>query len=342
VCVLSPFSGIIEHRCKRFNRFEEVGYVELQLRRIFGVGPLSRRSRLWISEKTPVPRFRQLLVRSRMLNDCVHRDKSYILALELADVGGGRAAAAWPTGEPGDVRGELARYGDFASDGGEKWNESVKHGLADLERTVTEQVSVEVSQFSEMVRSTLADTERRLDERRRDIDDRLKELDSRTAALANAEKDVTEREEAVAMERCQMDIERQRLDEAETKFRDEAARVDELSRTSSGDSKVRLDVGGSIYTTSTQTLRRHPNSLLGLMFSGRHDLQREPDGTYFIDRDGEHFRYVLNFLRDGSLDPQTLPTDRSAVRQIICEARYYQLDALVDHLDQLLQTDSPQ
>jgi len=344
VCVLSPFSGIVEHRCKRFNRFEEVGYVELQLRRIFGVGAGSRRSRLWISEKTSVPRFRQLLVRTRMLNDCIHRDKSYILALELADVVGGRAAAAWPTGEPGDARGELARYSDLAGadNGPEEWNESLRLGLADLERTVAGQVGLAVAQFGEMARATLADTTRRLDERRRENEERVKELDSRAAALSTAESEVADREAAVASERSRLDVDRERLNEDEKRFRDEATRVEELSQITSGDSKVRLDVGGSVYTTSTQTLRRCPNSLLSQMFGGRHELRREPDGSYFIDRDGAHFRYVLNFLRDGSLDPQTLPSDRTSVRQIIREARYYQLDALVDHLDHLLQSDSPQ
>ena len=342
VCVLSPYSGIVEHRCKRFNRFEEVGYVELQLRRMFGVSPAGRRSRLWISEKTPVPRFRQLLVRSRMLNDCIHRDKTYILALELADLATGRAAAPWPTGEPGDARGELARYDDLAGDGPDDWSEPVNHGLADLERTVAEQVGVAVAQFGELARSTMADVWRRLDERQRDVEDRLKALDSRAAALTTAEKVVTDREAEVAEEWSQLDVERHQLDEVEAKFRQEAARIDELSRTSGGDSKVRLDVGGSVYSTSTQTLCRYPDSLLCLMFGGRHELRPEPDGTYFIDRDGAHFRYVLNFLRDGSVDPQTLPGDRSAVRQIVREARYYQLQALVDHLENLLQTDSPQ
>jgi len=348
VCVLSPYSGIVEHRCKRFNRFEEVGYVEMQLRRMFAVSPVSRRSRLWISEKTAVPRFRQLLVRTRMLNDCIHRDKAYILALELADAGGGggggaaAAGAAWPTGEPGDGRGDLARYGDLVGDdAADEWNELAMQGLADVERTVTEQVSLAVSQFIEAARSTLGDAARRLDERLGEVEERMRVADARAATLSTAENDLAEREAALVDERSRLDDDRQQLAEAETRFRDETARVEELSRTWNGDSKVRLDVGGSVYTTSTHTLRRYPSSLLALMFSGRHELQPESDGSYFIDRDGVHFRYVLNFLRDGSLDPQTLPKDRSSVRQIICEARYYQLDALVDHLDKLLQTDSP-
>ena len=38
ICTLSPFSGIVEHAVKRFNRFEEIGYIECQMRRIFQVG----------------------------------------------------------------------------------------------------------------------------------------------------------------------------------------------------------------------------------------------------------------------------------------------------------------
>lgn len=34
------------------------------------------------------------------------------------------------------------------------------------------------------------------------------------------------------------------------------------------------------------------------MFSGRHRLVAEEDGSYFIDRDPHCFRMVLNYLRD--------------------------------------------
>ncbi len=50
--------------------------------------------------------------------------------------------------------------------------------------------------------------------------------------------------------------------------------------------------------------------MLAAMFSGRHELQREPDGSFFIDRDGAHFRHILNFLRDGQVDTETLPRDQ--------------------------------
>jgi hypothetical protein len=40
------------------------------------------------------------------------------------------------------------------------------------------------------------------------------------------------------------------------------------------------------------------DTFLEVMFSGRHELFPDADGAYFIDRDGAHFRHILNYLRD--------------------------------------------
>lgn len=63
---------------------------------------------------------------------------------------------------------------------------------------------------------------------------------------------------------------------------------------------VRLSVGGALFETSIDTLCRDANSMLAAMFSGRHNATTDEDGRYFIDRDGTHFRYILNYLRDGN------------------------------------------
>jgi hypothetical protein len=63
--------------------------------------------------------------------------------------------------------------------------------------------------------------------------------------------------------------------------------------------KILLNVGGHKFKTSRQTLTSVPDTYLASMFSGRFELA--PDGaerSYFIDRDGTHFRHILNFLRD--------------------------------------------
>lgn len=56
--------------------------------------------------------------------------------------------------------------------------------------------------------------------------------------------------------------------------------------------RIKLDVGGHVYTTSLLTLTRESDSMLAAMFSGRHELLKEEDGCVFIDRDGTHFRSV--------------------------------------------------
>ena len=63
---------------------------------------------------------------------------------------------------------------------------------------------------------------------------------------------------------------------------------------------VTIHVGDSTFTTTLPTLTRYPESRLGTMFSGRHALLKDKNGAYFIDRDGTHFREILNFLRGPS------------------------------------------
>ena len=64
--------------------------------------------------------------------------------------------------------------------------------------------------------------------------------------------------------------------------------------------KITLNIGGCKFTTSRDTLCRVPGSLFESMFSGRHDKptiqESDEDGSYFLDRDGTHFRHVLNFM----------------------------------------------
>lgn len=43
--------------------------------------------------------------------------------------------------------------------------------------------------------------------------------------------------------------------------------------------------------------------MLAAMFSGRHDLDTDSEGRYFIDRDGTYFKHILNYLREGKQLP---------------------------------------
>ena len=70
-----------------------------------------------------------------------------------------------------------------------------------------------------------------------------------------------------------------------------------IASTKNFESTVSLNVGGHLFTTTTQTLTRFPDTLLGEMFSGCHALVEDKNGAYFIDRDGRNFYEILNFLR---------------------------------------------
>ena len=88
--------------------------------------------------------------------------------------------------------------------------------------------------------------------------------------------------------------------------------------------RIKLDIGGVRLVTSAVTLTRFPDSMLGTMFSGRHVLPLDEDGYIFIDRDGTHFRHILNFLRD----PERFSLDLSGVlkTELMRESEYYGLD----------------
>ncbi|XP_004296111.1 PREDICTED: FH protein interacting protein FIP2-like [Fragaria vesca subsp. vesca] len=90
---------------------------------------------------------------------------------------------------------------------------------------------------------------------------------------------------------------------------------------------VRLNVGGKLFCTTIGTLTlREPDSMLAAMFSGRHTLKLE-DGHVLIDRDGDYFGFILNWLRDGDV-PAALETHQ--YKQLIKEADYFQLRGLKD------------
>jgi hypothetical protein len=96
------------------------------------------------------------------------------------------------------------------------------------------------------------------------------------------------------------------------------------------DEVVDLNVGGTLYSTSRATLLRY-DSMLARMFSGRHEVKRRADGRVFIDRDGERFRHILNYLRDGDLDVELL--DEATRKGLKREAAFFclpELEALLD------------
>jgi len=82
--------------------------------------------------------------------------------------------------------------------------------------------------------------------------------------------------------------------------------------------------------STRQILTKYPDSMFGCMFSGRVPLQTDKNGHYFIDRDGEKFKYILNFLRDGSLN---FPEDLSFRKQLYSEIDFFQLNDMMSSIE---------
>ena len=101
-----------------------------------------------------------------------------------------------------------------------------------------------------------------------------------------------------------------------------------------GNGLIRLNVGGVWYTTTLSTLQTFPDSIFPKMLSQRDNKKRgskedEAKGYYFIDRDGDLFRYILNFMRTEEL---SLPANFQDMNQLIKEAEFYGLRCLANIL----------
>ena len=69
---------------------------------------------------------------------------------------------------------------------------------------------------------------------------------------------------------------------------------------------VYLNVGGTVYTTTSDTLNNDGGGYLSMLvrnqsMEGRVKNTLSKDGNIFIDRNGTLFEYILDFLRNGRL-----------------------------------------
>lgn len=105
---------------------------------------------------------------------------------------------------------------------------------------------------------------------------------------------------------------------------------------------VEINVGGSRYTTTLTTLTKDPSSLLAKYFAATTNQENNSsaattaelpenlfskidEATYFVDRDGLLFRYILDYLRNGKL---VLPDNFREHQRLKDEAKFYKLNDL--------------
>lgn len=100
---------------------------------------------------------------------------------------------------------------------------------------------------------------------------------------------------------------------------------------------IHLNIGGIHYATTPETLARESDSLFQQLLNGgeealkqyRRVARRFSNGTYFIDRDGELFAYVLDYMRNGKL---LLPDNFKEMARLREEVIFYQLTGLMVQL----------
>jgi len=91
--------------------------------------------------------------------------------------------------------------------------------------------------------------------------------------------------------------------------------------------KVKLNIGGKIFTTSLDTLTKEKDSMLASMFGGNFTIAADEDGEIFIDRSPQHFGVILNYLRTGLFPPRNMynPFDYTTLQ---AEVEYYGISSL--------------
>lgn len=99
--------------------------------------------------------------------------------------------------------------------------------------------------------------------------------------------------------------------------------------------QINLNVGGALFSTTVGSLRMQKDSFFDLMFSGRFPIAYDSEKRVFIDRDGTHFRHILNYLRQAGKGwtPEKLGLNKAELQQLRDEAEFYMLKPIVKLID---------
>eukprot|EP01114_Cavostelium_apophysatum_P015092 TRINITY_DN4046_c0_g1_i1.p1 TRINITY_DN4046_c0_g1~~TRINITY_DN4046_c0_g1_i1.p1 ORF type:complete len:340 (-),score=67.20 TRINITY_DN4046_c0_g1_i1:60-974(-) len=131
----------------------------------------------------------------------------------------------------------------------------------------------------------------------------------------------------------ELESKRKELEEAKADYYQLTKKIDDVHIST----KIKLNVGGTYFMTSLDTLRASGDSYLGALASGRHNTKLGEDGAFFIDRNPVYFGYILDFLRNQEL---ILPKEDHVKRAVLKEAEYFALTEIIEILSPSLRVNS--
>ncbi|KAI9564726.1 hypothetical protein GHT06_008467 [Daphnia sinensis] len=92
---------------------------------------------------------------------------------------------------------------------------------------------------------------------------------------------------------------------------------------------INLNVGGTRFSTSRQTLTWIPDTFFTSLLSGRINTLVDDQGSIFVDRDPTLFMHVLNYLRTKEIH---LPETENGMKGLVHEAEFYGITPLTQQL----------
>ena len=125
-------------------------------------------------------------------------------------------------------------------------------------------------------------------------------------------------------------------------------RLGQIVRYGANDHVLQLSVGGKQFKTLKSTIASCPR-MVDLCYLGKMNKEMSEGGKVFIDRDPELFPYILTFLRNrvegisiasvaanvAHLEQHVhLPNDRSKLRDLFVEAKFFGLEDLQEDIRQ--------
>jgi hypothetical protein len=136
----------------------------------------------------------------------------------------------------------------------------------------------------------------------------------------------------------QLEIGRAELKKAMNVLQEEKAQIAKEGkdkRISEGKA-IKFNVGGQIFKTTFKSLSSIPGSFFhSLAITGNLEgLPTLPDGSIFIDRDPQMFRYIINYVRHPDEKP-VLPESPEEIAELRIEAAYFKLESLLSDIEVL-------